>query len=274
MKPLQGKVLFITGATRGIGFAIAKRAALDGAKIVIASKTTEPHPKLENTIFTAAQAIQDLGGEALALELDVRNDEKIADAVAKTLNHFGAIDILINNASAIYLSGTLETPLKRYDLMQCVNTRGTFAMTQACLPALKQAKNPHVLNLSPPLNMNKKWFKNHCAYTISKYGMSMCALGMAAEFKGDGIAVNCLWPKTAIATAAISMLGGEQLLQSSRKPAIVAEAAHWILSQESQRVTGQFFIDEDILRNEQGVTDFTPYSMNPGAKLAPDFFLD
>lgn len=273
MSSLKNKVLFITGATRGIGHAIASRAARDGAKIVVASKTTEPNPKLEGTIYTAAKDFRDLGGDALAVTLDVRDEDAVEHAVAKAVKEFGGIDILVNNASAIFLAGTAKTPMKRYDLMQDVNTRGTYLMSQACLPHLKKAKNPHILNLSPPLNMKAEWFENHCAYTISKYGMSMCALGMAAEFKPHNIAVNTLWPKTAIATAAINMLGGDALMKSSRKPEIVADAAHWILTQDSSKVTGNFFIDEEALA-KAGITDLGNYAVTPGAPLAPDFFLD
>ena len=273
MASLEGKVLFITGASRGIGKAIALRAAKDGARIVIAAKTAEPHPKLPGTIYTAAEEIEKAGGKALPLMVDIRYEEQIAQAVAKTVETFGGIDICINNASAISLTGTLETPMKRFDLMHSINMRGTYAVSQACIPFLKQAKNPHILNLSPPLNMSPKWFKNHVAYTMAKYGMSMCVLGMAAEFEEDGIGVNALWPRTTIATAAINMVGGEEMMRQSRKPEIMADAAHAILTSEARGCTGNFFIDEDLLRT-RGVTDFEPYAMVKGEQLLPDFFLD
>jgi citronellol/citronellal dehydrogenase len=273
MSSLEGKVLFITGASRGIGLAIALRAARDGAKIVIAAKTTAPHPKLPGTIYTAAEEIEAAGGKALPLMVDIRFEDQIAKAVAETVEKFGGIDICVNNASAISLTGTLETPMKRFDLMHSINTRGTYATSQACLPYLKKAKNPHILNLSPPLNMNPKWFQNHVAYTMAKYGMSMCVLGMAAEFKDEGIAVNALWPRTTIATAAINMVGGEELMRQSRKVEIVADAAHAILTSDSRTCTGNFFLDEDLLRS-RGVTDFDQYAMDKGADLMPDYFLD
>lgn len=273
MSNLAGKVLFITGASRGIGKAIALRAARDGARIVIAAKTAEPHPKLPGTIYTAAQEIEAAGGKALPLMVDIRSEEQIAQAVAKTVETFGGIDICVNNASAISLTGTLETPLKRFDLMHQINTRGTFATSQACLPHLKKAKNPHILNLSPPLNMSPKWFQNHVAYTMAKYGMSMCVLGMAAEFKDEGIAVNALWPRTTIATAAIEMIGGEDMMRQSRKPEIMSDAAHAILTSDSRACTGNFFLDEDLLRS-RGVSDFEQYAMVKGADLLPDYFLD
>jgi citronellol/citronellal dehydrogenase len=273
MENLQGKVIFITGGSRGVGRAIALKAAQEGAHIVIAAKTTEPHPKLEGTIHTVASEIESLGGKALPLQCDIRDENQIHAAVEQAVKMFGGIDILINNASAIYLSPTLETSLKRFDLMFSVNVRGTFATTQACLPYLKKAKNPHVLTLSPPLNMKAEWFKDYCAYTISKYGMSMCVLGMAEEFKETKIAFNALWPKTILATAAVEMLGGQSLIQAARKPEIVAEAALFILKRDSSVYTGQFFIDEDVLKAE-GITDFTSYAQNPAASLIPDFFLD
>lgn len=273
MTSLQGKTVFITGGSRGIGKAIALRAAKDGARIVIAAKTTEPHPKLEGTIFTTAQEIEDAGGKALPVQCDVRDDEQIQAAVRMAVETFGGIDILVNNCSAIQLTGTLETPIKRFDLMHQVNVRATFAASQCCLPHLKKAENPHILTLSPPLNMNPKWFKNHCAYTMSKYGMSMCVLGMAEEFKKDGIAVNALWPRTAIATAAIRMIGGDRLIPGCRKPEIVADAAHAVLTKPSKDCTGNFFVDEDLLRAE-GVTDLETYAVHPGTPLIPDFFLN
>lgn len=270
---LKGKTLFITGASRGIGKAIALRAAKDGANVVIAAKTTEPHPKLPGTIHSAAQEIESLGGKALAVSCDIRFEEQIAQAVARAVEVFGGIDICVNNASAISLTGTLHTPMKKFDLMHQVNVRGTFATSQACLPHLLEAANPHILNISPPLNMKARWFKDHVAYTMSKYGMSMCVLGMAAEFADEGVAVNALWPKTGIATAAIEWIGGHEAVEASRKPEIMADAAHWILTQPSRQCTGNFFVDEDVLR-KAGVTDFEQYAVKPGAPLLPDFFLD
>ena len=270
---LNGKTIFITGASRGIGLAIALRAARDGANIIVAAKTTEPHPKLPGTIYTAAQEIEAAGGKALAIPVDVRDEAQVQSAVARAAETFGGIDILINNASAISLTGTLETPMKRYDLMHQINTRGTYLCSQACLPLLKQAKNPHILNLAPPLNMSPRWFKNHVAYTMAKYGMSMCVLGMSAEFADDGVAVNALWPRTAIATAAISMIGGPGMLAGCRTPEIMSDAAHVILTRDSRKTTGNFFIDEDLLR-ETGVSDFDRYAASPGATLITDFFID
>jgi len=272
MGTLKGKTLFITGASRGIGKAIALRAAQDGANITIAAKTKETHPKLEGTIYSAAEEIEKAGGKALPLIVDVRSEDNIAEAVKQTVEKFGGIDVLVNNASAISLTGTLETPMKRYDLMHHVNTRGTFACSQACLPYLLKAENPHILNLSPPLNMEAKWFGPHVAYTMAKFGMSMCVLGMAEEFKGR-VGVNALWPRTVIATAAVqNLLGGDTVIQVSRKPEIMADAAHLILTRPARECSGNFFVDEDILR-DAGVRDFEKYSMVPGANLAPDFFL-
>jgi len=273
MADLRGKTLFITGASRGIGLAIALRAARDGANVAIAAKTTEPHPKLPGTIHTAAEAIEAAGGRALPLAVDIRDEERIHAAVQQTVAAFGGIDILVNNASAIFLAGTLDTPMKRFDLMHQINTRGTFACSQACLPHLKRASNPHILNLSPPLNMDPRWFAPHVAYTMAKYGMSMCVLGMSEEFRPDGIAVNALWPRTPIDTAAVrNLLGGEATLRGSRKPEIVADAAHAILTRDSRSCTGNFFIDDEVLR-EAGVTDFDQYAVAPGNPLLPDFFL-
>ncbi|MBN9412366.1 MAG: NAD(P)-dependent oxidoreductase [Candidatus Paracaedimonas acanthamoebae] len=273
MTTLQGKTIFITGGSRGIGKEIALKAAKEGAHIVIAAKTAEPHPKLEGTIYTVAAEIEELGGKVLPLQCDIRNEEQIQAAVEQTIRTFGGIDVLINNASAIYLASTLETPLKRFDLMFSINVRGTFAVTQACLPYLKKAINPHVLTLSPPLNMNPKWFEKHGAYTMSKYGMSMCVLGMSQEFSEEGIAFNGLWPKTIIATAAVEMLGGKTLLQAARKPDIVAEAAIFIIKRKSRHCTGHFFIDEEVLR-EEGITDFSSYIQGSESNLLPDLFLD
>ena len=273
MTTLQGRTVFITGGSRGIGKAIALRAAKDGANVVIAAKTAEPHPKLPGTIYTAAEEVEAAGGKALACVVDIRQEALVEAAVQKTIETFGGIDILINNASAIQLTGTLQTPMKRYDLMHSVNVRGTYLTSQKCLPHLLKSENPHILNLSPPLNMEEKWFKNHVAYTMAKYGMSMCVLGMAGEFRKKGVGVNALWPRTTIATAAIkNIVGGEEMMKRSRTPEIMADAAHWILTQDAKECTGNFFIDEDLLR-ESGVTDFENYSVVPGAELFPDFFI-
>jgi citronellol/citronellal dehydrogenase len=274
MSTLKNQVLFITGASRGIGLAIALRAARDGARIAIAAKTSEPHPKLPGTIHTAAQEIEQAGGQALPLTVDIRHEEQVAQAVAQTVAKWGGIDICINNASAISLTDTESTPMKRYDLMHGVNTRGTFVTTQACLPFLKKAKNPHVLNLSPPLSMKAHWFSGHVAYTMAKYGMSMCVLGMAEEFKPLGVAANALWPRTAIATAAMDMIGGgPDIRRQCRTVDIMADAAHAILVRDSRSCTGNFFIDDEVLRAE-GVTDFSRYAVDPTAELLPDFFVD
>lgn len=272
MGRLTGKTLFITGGSRGIGLAIALRAAKDGANIAIAAKTDIPHPKLPGTIHEAVEQINAAGGKGLALKVDIRDEAQIAAAVQTTVDHFGGIDILINNASAINLTSTLETPMSRFDLMHQVNSRGTFAVSQACLPHLLKAENPHILMLSPPLNMDPKWFQNNCAYTMAKYGMSMCVLGFAAEFKDQNLAVNALWPRTAIATAALAMLGGVVKPENCRTPEIVADAAHYILTQKSSEYTGQFLIDEQVLQ-ASGVTDLSPYRVDPKAELFPDFFL-
>ncbi len=271
--PLQGKTLFITGASRGIGKAIALRAAADGANIIVAAKTAEAHPKLPGTIHSAAEEIVKAGGRALACVVDVRDEEQIQAAVLQGVTAFGGIDILVNNASAISLTGTLETPMKRFDLMHQINTRGTFACSQACLPHLLEAENPHILNISPPLHFEERWFAPHVAYTMAKYGMSLCVLGMAGEFRDKGIAVNALWPRTVIATAAVqNLLGGDGAIRGSRSPEIMADAAHVILSRPSREWTGQYFVDEDVLRSA-GVTDFDKYQTVPGAPLLPDFFL-
>jgi citronellol/citronellal dehydrogenase len=272
MADLSGKTLFITGASRGIGKAIALRAARDGANIVIAAKTTESHPKLPGTIHSAAEEIEAAGGKALALQVDIRDETQIADGVARAAEHFGGIDILVNNASAISLTGTLETPMKRFDLMMGVNARGTFATSQACIPHLKRASNPHILMLSPPLSMQPKWFGPHTAYTMAKYGMSMCVLGMSGEFQGDGIAVNALWPRTLIATAALAMIPGVDP-GMGRKPEIVADAAHAILTRDSRTCTGNFFIDDEVLAQE-GIGDLKSYAVDPNKPLLPDLFLD
>ncbi len=273
MSTLQGKTLFITGATRGIGLAIALRAAQDGANIVIAAKTDEPHPQLPGTLASAAGEIQAAGGQALGIKTDIRDEQQIAEAVAQAVERFGGIDILVNNASAISLTGTLQTPMKRFDLMHQVNARGAFATSQACLPHLLLADNPHILNLSPPLSMQPKWFKNHCAYTMAKYGMSLCVLGMAEEFREQGVAVNALWPCTAIYTAAIAMLGGGVKPEHCRTGEIVADAAHAILTRDSRACSGNFYTDEAVLR-EAGIDDFSGYAVDPEGELLPDFFLD
>ncbi len=273
MGPLAGKTLFITGGSRGIGLAIALRAARDGTNIAIAAKTAEENPKIPGTIYTAAAAIEAAGGKALPVLCDIRFEEQVADAVAKTVERFGGIDICVNNASAISLTGTEQTEMKRYDLMHQINARGTFLTTKTCLPHLKAAANPHVLMLSPPLDMKAKWFQRHVAYSMAKYGMSLCALGMAAEFKGFGVAVNALWPRTTIATAAIAnILGGDALMKRSRTPEIVADAAHAIFVKPSRAFTGHFLIDDTFLAGE-GVTDFDKYRVDPTQDLQPDFFV-
>jgi citronellol/citronellal dehydrogenase len=270
---LRGKTLFITGASRGIGLAIGLRAARDGANVAIAAKTAEPNPKLAGTVFTAAEAINQAGGKGLALVCDIRFEDQVARAVATCAETFGGIDILVNNASAIALTGTEHTPMKRYDLMHQINTRGTFLCAQACIAWLKKSANPHILNISPPLNMEERWFAPHVAYTMAKFGMSMCVLGMAGEFRRDGIAVNALWPRTTIATAAIqNLLGGEAAMRGSRKPEIMGDAAYAILTKPSREFTGKFCIDDDVLAAE-GKTDFSEYAMDPNAQLLPDYFI-
>jgi citronellol/citronellal dehydrogenase len=270
---LAGRTLFITGASRGIGKAIALRAARDGANVIIAAKSVTEDPRIPGTIFTAAEEIAAAGGKALPVQVDVRFEEQVQAAVAAGVERFGGIDILVNNASAIQLTDTLATSMKRYDLMHQINTRGTFLCSQVCLPHLLRSTNPHILNLAPPLNMEEKWFAPHVAYTMAKYGMSMCVLGMAGEFRDRGVAVNALWPRTVIATAAVqNLLGGDETIEHSRSPEIMADAAHVILTRPARECTGNFFIDEDVLRSE-GVTDFAPYQLVPGADLWPDFFL-
>ena len=274
---LRGKTVFITGASRGIGREIAMRCARDGANIVVTAKTSEPHASLPGTVHSVAAEVESAGGKALALPLDVRDETAIAAAVEQAVHVFGGVDILVNNASAILLSGTAATPMKRFDLMQAVNARGTFACSQVCLPYLAKAgaagRNPHILTLSPPLNLKPRWFKDHAAYTLSKYGMSMCTLGMAEEFRAQGIAVNSLWPRTTIATAAIAVNFPEAILKASRKPQIMADAAYVIFNRDGHVATGNFYIDESVLR-EAGVTDFEGYAVTPGAKLYTDLFLE
>lgn len=272
MNTLRNKTVFISGATRGIGREIALRCARDGANIVVTGKSDLPHPKLPGTIHSVAEEIVAAGGQALAIQLDVRDDAAISAAVTQTVAHFGGIDILINNASAISLTPTLETPAKRLDLMWDVNMRATFLCSQACIPHLKKSSNPHILTLSPPPNLEAHWFAPHLAYSLSKFGMSLCTLGMAREFASDGIAVNSLWPRTTIATAAIEYNFPEQILRASRHPAIVADAAYLILTGDSRQRSGQFLIDEDVLR-EHGITDFDRYAVTPGVALMNDLFL-
>lgn len=277
MSSLTGRTLFITGGSRGIGLAIALRAARDGANVVIAAKTETPHPRLPGTIHTAAAGIEAAGGRALAVACDIRDEAAVQGAVDAAVRHFGGIDILVNNASAISLTGTLATPIKRFDLMMDVDVRGTFLCSQACLPhlvaAARAGRNPHILTLSPPLDMRAKWFAPHVAYTIAKYGMSMCVLGMAEEFRADGVAVNALWPRTVIATAALAMIpGATEQVERARRPEIVADAAHTILVRDATTTTGRFFIDDEALR-EAGITDLDRYAMKPGAPLLPDLFL-
>jgi citronellol/citronellal dehydrogenase len=273
LSTLAGRTLFITGGSRGIGREIALRAARDGANVAVAAKTSDPHPKLSGTIHSVAKEIEAAGGQALAIQLDVRDEAAIASAVARAAKAFGGIDILVNNASAISLTPTLETPARRFDLMMSVNMRATFLCSQACIPWLRKATNPHILNLSPPLNMQPRWFAGHVAYTMSKYGMSMCTLGMAEELRKDGIAVNSLWPRTTIATAAVEVHFPEAILKASRTPAIMADAAHAILISDARANTGRFYIDEEVLR-AAGVRDFERYAVTPGAELFQDLFVD
>ena len=277
MRTLQGKTLFITGASRGIGLAIAKRAAADGANIVLLAKTVDPNPKLPGTLASATAEVEAAGGQALAVQTDIRDEDAVARAVQAAVARFGGIDILVNNASAISLTPTPATPMKRFDLMFGVNVRGTYACTQACLPELtksaKAGRHPHVLNMSPPLSMKEHWFKGHVAYTMAKYGMSQCTLGHAGEFRPLGIAVNSLWPRTAIATAAMQMIPGVDL-KLCRKPEILADAAWFILTSEARTTTGNFFIDDELLA-QHGITDLEKYSVTPGTKnFIPDFFVD
>ncbi|KAB0264463.1 SDR family oxidoreductase [Microvirga brassicacearum] len=270
---LHGKTLFITGASRGIGLAIGLRAARDGANVVIAAKTAEPHPKLPGTIYTAAAEIEAAGGKALPLLVDVRDEEAVKSAMEKAVETFGGLDIVVNNASAISLTPTPQTDMKRFDLMHDINTRGTFVVSKYAIPYLEKAANPHILMLSPPLDMKEKWFAPHVAYSLAKYGMSLCVLGLAGELRPKGIAVNALWPRTTIATSAIrNLLGGERIVQASRTPEILADAAHAIFEKPAREFTGNFLIDDTFL-SEQGVTDFEPYRVDPSVPLMPDFFV-
>ena len=276
MENLSGKTLFISGASRGIGLAIAKRAARDGANIVIAAKTKEPHPRLPGTIYTAAEEIESSGGKALPLIVDVRFEDQVEAAIEATISKFGGLDILINNASAINLSDTDSLSMKNYDLMHSINTRGTFLCSKKAVPYLKKSENPHVINLSPPLNMETRWFQNHVGYTMAKFGMSMCVLGMHSEYKRFGIAFNALWPRTAIATAAVANhLGGEVMMAKSRTPEIMADAAYIIMNRDSKKFTGNFCIDDEIL-NSEGITDLVKYQVDQNldiSNLVPDFFI-
>jgi len=277
MNTLRDKVIFITGSSRGIGREIALRCAREGAKLVITGKTVKPHSRLPGTINSVAVEVQEAGGQALAIQMDVRDEQAIGEAVLQAVGKFGGIDVLVNNASAISLSGTLATPAKKLDLMWDVNMRATYLASQACIPYLKQADNPHILTMSPPIDLDAKWFAPHLAYTMSKFGMSMCTLGMAREFSAEGaeggnIAVNCLWPRTTIATAAIEFNFPAAVLRASRKPAIVADAAYAILTRDSSTCSGNFFIDEEVLR-EEGVSDFEHYAVSPGTALYNDLFL-
>lgn len=270
---LQGKTVFITGGSRGIGLAIGVRAARDGANVVIAAKTSEPHPKLEGTIHTAVEAIEKAGGRGLAVQCDIREEVQVQAALDQALSKFGGIDVLVNNASAISLTGTMATDMKRYDLMNQINARGTYLCGRLCIPHLKKSSNPHILTLSPPLDMKAKWFAPNVAYAMAKYGMSLCTLGWAEEFKKEGIAANSLWPRTAIATAAVKMIGGDPMLKMSRNEQIMADAAYVIITKPSRQFTGQFCID-DLVLYEAGVRDFDQYAAVPGnKKFLPDFFL-
>jgi citronellol/citronellal dehydrogenase len=271
--PLKGKTLFITGASRGIGLAVATRAARDGANVAIVAKTSDPDPRLPGTVHTACAEVERAGGRAVACVTDIRFEDQVASAVRRTVDTFGGIDVLVNNASAISLTRTPDTPMKRYDLMQQVNARGTFLCTQACYPHLRRAANPHILTFAPPLNVQSRWFGPHLAYSLAKFGMSLCVLGHADEFRGDGIAVNALWPRSIIATAAVeNLFGGAEATKHARRPEIMADAAHAILCRPSRAFTGHFFIDDDVLR-DVGVTDLDTYACVSGAPIWPDLFL-
>lgn len=272
MSEFKGKTVFITGASRGIGKAIGVKLASAGANVVIAAKTAEPHPKLKGTIYTAAEEMEAAGGKALPLIVDVRQEEMVQEAIQKAVDTFGGLDILINNASAIQLTPTLQTAMKRFDLMHQVNYRGTFMTSQKAIPFLLKSDNPHILNLSPPLNIEKRWFAPHLPYTYAKYGMSFCTFGMSEEFKKQGLAVNSLWPRTGIATAAIKMLGGDAMMQQCRKPEIMADAAFYILKRNSRECSGNFFIDDEVLGSE-GITELDQYAVDPSKPLMPDFFI-
>jgi citronellol/citronellal dehydrogenase len=271
---LEGKTLFISGGSRGIGLAIAIRAAQDGANVALIAKTAEPHPKLEGTVYTAAAQIEEVGGRALPVVGDIRDEEQVARAVAQAVECFGGIDVCVNNASAINLSGTEALEIKRYDLMQAINTRGTFVVSRACIPHLKRSENPHILTLSPPVSLEPRWLGPHIGYTIAKYGMTLCALGFAAEFRADGIASNALWPRTLIATAAVqNLLGGDEAIAHARRPELYADAAYAVITKPSRDCTGNAFLCEDVLA-EEGVTDFDRYAYQPGAKPQVDLFVD
>lgn len=273
MSTLQGRTLFITGASRGIGKAIGLRAARDGANVVVVAKTVEPHPKLPGTIHTAAEEMEEAGGRALAVQADIRFEGQVEEAVERAVAEFGGVDILVNNASAIFLAGTRETPMKRFDLMHEVNVRGTFLTSRLCLPHLLESDNPHILNLAPPIPTGPEWWGRHLAYTLAKVGMSHCVLGMAEELRGDGVAVNALWPRTTIATAAVrNLLGGEEMVRRSRRPEILADAAHAILVRDAGSCTGNFFLDDEVLA-EEGVEELSRYAVDPDAELQPDLFL-
>jgi citronellol/citronellal dehydrogenase len=272
METLTGKTILITGASRGIGRAIGIACARQGANVVVAAKTKVPHPKLPGTIFDAAEEIERAGGRALAVECDIRSEEQVAEAVSRTVERFGGIDVLVNNASAIHLADTLGTPMKRWDLMHQVNVRGTFLATQACLPHLSRSRNPHVLVLAPPPSLEPRWYANHLAYSLSKFGMSLCVLGLSEELRDRGIAVNALWPRTVIATAALNLLGGDETARHGRRPEVVADAAVAILRRDARSCTGKFFVDEDVLR-EEGVADLDKYAVAPGTELMTDLFL-
>ncbi|MCI4668371.1 MAG: NAD(P)-dependent oxidoreductase [Bacteroidia bacterium] len=272
MSDFKGKTVFITGASRGIGKAIGIKLASEGANIVIAAKTAAPHPKLEGTVFTAAEEMEAAGGKALPLVMDVRQEEMVQAAIQKAVDTFGGLDILVNNASAIQLTPSLQTAMKRFDLMHSVNYRGTFMTSQKAIPFLLKSENPHILNLSPPLNIEKRWFAPHLPYTYAKFGMSFCTFAMSEEFKKQGLAVNSLWPRTGIATAAIQMLGGDAMMQQCRKPEIMADAAYFILKRNSKEHSGNFYIDDDVLRSE-GISDLDHYAVDPSKPLMPDFFV-